>query len=86
MRDLLKRSRDLALELLGNMDSHRLESLLVGPGGMEMTGHEWVMLALQHEAEHRGNLVVHVKCNGGHPPDIIAMVRERVAPAASVPE
>ena len=82
LRDLLKRSRDLSLELLGNTDADRFDMLLVGPGGIEMTGHEWAMINLQHEAEHRGNLVVHVKCNDGQPPDIIAVIQDLAAARA----
>lgn len=79
--ELLQKTGPIWIDALRNTPAARLDQELEGPAGFKMTGMDWAMTSLIHESEHRGNLVVHAKANGGSTPDFRAVLAELMAKA-----
>lgn len=80
LRDVLSQTADAYASALHQMDPARLDVAVKSPmSGVVQPAWGWAMLSLVHEAEHRGNLVVHIKANGGQPPDVMALMKKITA-------
>jgi uncharacterized damage-inducible protein DinB len=84
LREALRETAAVFTKTLESLPDARLdEPIKVAFSGVTQPGYGWATISLLHEAEHRGNLVVHLKANGAQPPDVMEQMKQMAAAATA---
>jgi uncharacterized damage-inducible protein DinB len=70
---LLERTHAEAMETLGQLPDHALNTPRNGPGGQPLKAWRWLMVMAEHEIHHRSQLAVYLSLMGVQPPHIFGL-------------
>jgi uncharacterized damage-inducible protein DinB len=74
--DLLRARQKHTLALLEKLDAKALERVTNSPMLGDGPAEAWLSILVYHEVDHKGNLIIMAKAQGGNPPDVVALRQE----------
>jgi len=81
--DYLRRMHAESVDLLRGLPDEVLQKRVKTPAGVDLRVWKWLRAMTEHEAHHRGQLYLYLRCLGIRPPELFGLTSEDVIARSS---